>query len=205
MTLLLGPVDAADPAAASNLGGATRVTRKARREANRGAGLGRRILGWLLLGVAIVLLWPAQFGGITGLTVVNGRSMEPGYRTGDLIISIRQPSYAVGDVVSFQVPEGQAGAGGRVIHRIVEVGTVDGRPQFTSQGDNNPRADAWRFGAQDVLGRAVLRVPGAGGWLAPGGSPLLLAIALGAVVTLLLWGEDRPPRHRDDPDETSRR
>jgi len=156
----------------------------------------RQIIGWVVLGIAIVLLWPAQLGGLTGLTVVNGHSMEPTYVTDDLIVSMRQPHYHVGDIVSYEVPAGQNGAGGRVIHRIVSVQTVDGAMVYGTRGDNNPQADPWVIGDADVLGRAVLRLPGVGIALTPDGAPIVLAVALGAVVTLLLWGGDARSRSR---------
>ncbi|MFM9597455.1 S26 family signal peptidase, partial [Streptomyces scabiei] len=59
-----------------------------------------RLVGLVLAAVAVVVLWPATWGGITGLTIVNGHSMEPTFSSGDLVVTVRQFSYAVGDVVS---------------------------------------------------------------------------------------------------------
>src|SRR5437868_9645307 len=52
------------------------------------------VVGWF------VALRPAQLGGPATFVVVQGVSMEPTYHTGDLVISHRQSSYAVGDVVA---------------------------------------------------------------------------------------------------------
>lgn len=147
----------------------------------------------MLTAVAIVLLWPATWGGIFGLTIVNGNSMMPTLSSGDLVITMRQPSYGVGDIVSSVVPGGQAGAGGHVIHRIREVDASGPRPVFVSQGDNNPHPDAWRFGAEDVYGRAVSRVPGLTGVFAG----VVFPAAVGAVAALafLAWAWPR----RADP------
>jgi signal peptidase len=133
----------------------------------------------------VALVWPAQFGGITGLTVVDGHSMEPLYHTGDLVISVRQPAYAVGDVVSYQVPEGQPGAGGRVIHRIVAVDNG----VYSTLGDNNPDLDPWRFESGDVLGKAVFMIPsiGAIGTVLGSQAGLIAGLACGLLVTILLW------------------
>ena len=66
----------------------------------------------VMLAVGAVLLWPAPLGGVVGLTVVSGHSMEPTYHSGDLVITARQPSYAAGDIVSYVVPAGEFGGGG---------------------------------------------------------------------------------------------
>lgn len=158
----------------------------------------RTVLSWLLLAVAVIALWPAQWGGLTGLTIVSGQSMEPTYHTGDLIVTLRQPGYAVGDVITYLVPEGQPGAGGRAIHRIAEL---DGA-SFTTRGDNNTADDPWRVTASDVTGRAVYQLPGAGWLWSAQVLPFLIAVTVGVLVTLLLWptppgedgtGADEPP------------
>lgn len=165
-------------AAAATLGGSVAAARP--RRAGR---VERTVLAWLLLAVAVVVLWPAPWGGTLGLTIVSGHSMEPTYHTGDLVLTVRQPGYAVGEVVSYVVPDGQPGAGGRVIHRIVEAdgGTV------TTRGDNNAAADPWTFTPSDITGRAVLQLPGVGLLWSPAVFPFLIAIVIGALVTMLLW------------------
>jgi len=156
---------------------------------------GRRVRGalsWLLLALAVVALWPAQWGGFLGLTIVSGHSMEPTYYTGDLVVTVRQPGYAVGDVVSYRVPAGQPGAGGRVIHRIesIQNGVI------VTEGDNNPDIDPWVFATGDVTGRAVLHIPGVGLMWSPSVLPVIIAIIVGIAVTVLLW----PSKPEPEPD-----
>ncbi len=155
----------------------------------------RTIGGWAFLVAAAVLLWPATWGGLTGLTVVSGHSMEPTYHTGDLVITWRQSSYEVGDIVSYTVPADQPGAGGHVIHRIDTVDVENGVTTYTTLGDNNPAPDQWALQASDITGTAVLHVPGVGRWIGPAVLPYVAAIAIGAIVCVLLWRDD------DDEDE----
>lgn len=159
---------------------------------------GRRLrsaASWALVLAAAVLLWPAQWGGLVGLTIVNGQSMEPNYTTGDLVVTWRQSSYEVGDVISYTVPDGQDGAGGHVIHRVL---TVDGTDEltYTTMGDNNPTADQWLLTAADVTGVEVLHLPGVGLVLSPAVLPYILAAAIGGIVTVLLWSRS----DADEPD-----
>lgn len=168
----------------------------------------RSVLGWLLVAAAAVLLWPAAWGGATGLTIVSGQSMEPTYRTGDLVVTWRSPGYEVGDVVSYTVPADQPGAGGHVIHRVSAVDDEAGRPVYTTRGDNNPADDQWALSDADVTGAAVLHVPGLGRLLGPTLLPVVTAAALGAIVTVLLWrsrDDDEPeaPDATDAPEDES--
>ena len=71
-----------------------------------------------LVGAAVLAL-PVALGGNTTYTIVAGHSMEPSLESGDLVITRRQASYDVGDVVVYEIPEGSPGAGVKVIHRIV--------------------------------------------------------------------------------------
>ncbi|MEJ1231171.1 MAG: signal peptidase I [Galbitalea sp.] len=152
---------------------------------------------------ALALLWPAQFGGFTGLTVVDGHSMEPTYHTGDLVVSLRLPSYQYGDIVSYLVPTGQPGAGGRVIHRIFAVDSSSGSAVYTTKGDNNPSVDPWHFHSGDVLGKALFSIPAIGSVLGGVANPIVVGLVAGILVVILLWRIGSAPkkrrRHRGAP------
>jgi signal peptidase I len=85
--------------------------------------------------------------------VVSGPSMEPTYITGDLVVARNQPDYRIGDVVVFATGDGN------VIHRIIGG---DGESGYVTQGDNNPDPDRWAPTDDEVLGEAVLHLPGVG-------------------------------------------
>jgi len=127
-----------------------------------GAGLPRRLRrnagDIVFLLAALVLgyfLWPTSLGGCTTLTIVSGRSMEPTYYTGDLVVS-RCGDYGVGDVVVYNPPNvGSA----RIIHRITGGDAKDG---WVIQGDNNSFLDPWRPTNERILGEAVLHLPKVG-------------------------------------------
>ncbi len=140
------------------------------------------IAGWVLVIAFVVLAWPVQLGGRTGLVVVSGHSMDGTYRTGDLLVTWRHPTYEVGDVAVYRIPGTGAGHGLRVVHRI--IGRADGG--FLMQGDNRTTPDQWHPTASDVVGRPLLRLP-AGGlvlhWLF---NPLALALVCGVCVYLVV-------------------
>jgi len=146
----------------------------------------RKVLGWPLLVVMIVALWPAAWGGLTGISVVNGTSMESVYDTNDVVLTLRQSSYGVGDIVSYKVPTVLEGAGEQVIHRIVAVDDSAEEPIFTTQGDNNPSVDPWKISTADVVGKAVLHAPRIGAAFR-GSNGLLLGAISGLAVSMGLY------------------
>jgi signal peptidase len=151
------------------------------------------LIGVLIIAVAIVM-WPAKFGGWSTVVIVSGRSMEPTYETGDLVFTWRDADLDVGKVVVFEVPEGERGEGGLVLHRIV---AFDGEIVVT-QGDNNSFRDPWHPTSEHVLGSARFHIPKLGQVFFLFGSVYGLAALLAFVVVVLVW-----PRQddRDDPDE----
>ncbi|MEO7589458.1 MAG: signal peptidase I [Arachnia sp.] len=149
----------------------------------------RRVLGWPLLIVMIVALWPATWGGLTGVAVVTGNSMERVYDPNDVLLTLRQSAYAVGDVISYKVPMDQDGAGRSVTHRIVAVDDSGEGPMFITQGDSNPSVDPWMVKAADITGKAVLRIPRIGS--AFSGSAGLLLGAVAGLAVLVVLGTSR--------------
>jgi signal peptidase len=139
----------------------------------------------LLLAAWYALLAPTSIGGGTAYVEVSGHSMDGTYQTGDLVVTRRQDSYSVGDVITFRA------SGGQVIHRIIEGNEEQG---YRTQGDNNPDADPWRPKNEDVVGRAWIRLPGAAWiWHLPA-NPLFAGGVAGVVTLGMLVGEERRSR-----------
>jgi signal peptidase I len=144
--------------------------------------MGRAIT--LLIAGALFAVWlftlrPDFMGGPAGYVIVSGRSMEPGYSTGDLVVT-RKGDYKQGDVVAFR-----QGSGGLVIHRIVGGDAASG---FVTKGDNRSSVDEWRPRDADLIGRTWLHVPGAGSWLAHLRNPAALASLMGGLTAFTLIG-----------------
>lgn len=164
--------------------------------------LGRvgRVLGWMLT-VLVVVAWfvvfrPATLGGPVTYVGVNGISMTPTMHDGDLAVVQRRSSYEVGDVIAYRIPEGQTGAGSRVIHRIVGG---DGQAGFVTKGDHNAYTDYyWHPRPTDVLGKVWFHWPGLARQMALLRSPTVLAVVVGGLTFVILaW----PARRREtDPD-----
>lgn len=91
--------------------------------------------------------------------VVSGHSMEPTFRTGDVVLLVRSGRYRKGEVVGYEVPKGGPGAGLIIIHRIVGGNASEG---FIMRGDNKQFADPWRPRPNDVVGTERAMVPKVG-------------------------------------------
>ena len=167
----------------------------------------RRRIGNMVFAVAfsvIAIGWfttlrPERLGGPATFVMVQGTSMNPTYHTGDLVIVHRQAHYQVGDVIAYQIPKGQVGAGLTVIHRIVGGSPTTG---FTTQGDSNPTPDDWHPTFADIQGSPWLLVPKGGNVLAFLHAPIpLAALSAAGVVAWIVYQEEAPSlrgrrRHR---------
>ena len=88
---------------------------------------------------------------------VDGASMEPALREGDLVvvqvgIEPREviAEYATGDVIVFYR---QGGPDELVTHRAVEKYVAGEIWYFKTKGDHNPNIDCWRVPENDVIGK----------------------------------------------------
>ena len=68
----------------------------------------------------------------------------------DVVIAREYERYAVGDLVVFRVPDGEA-RGRYIIHRIVGGSSATG---WVTRGDNRTTVDPWFLSNGDLVGRA---------------------------------------------------
>ena len=145
---------------------------------------GVRLGGWLvfaaLVGGWALFLRPTSLGGPAGYVSVSGTSMQPTLGAGDLVVTLRQDTYSVGDVVTYAVPADHPAAGANVIHRIVGFDEAGG---YVVRGDNTNGPDVWHPKPDEVVGRLWLTVPGAGRLIAWLRQPVLIA-GLAAALTV---------------------
>ncbi|ROR92729.1 signal peptidase I [Nocardioides aurantiacus] len=141
-----------------------------------------------LLGAWFVTLAPTVIGGPAAYIEVSGHSMDGTYATGDLVVTRKQDTYEVGDIVTFEVA-----GGGRVIHRIIGG---DGARGYTMQGDNNPTPDPWQPTDDEVVGASWLYLPQKAWVLHLPQHPWFPGVAAG-LATLLVLGWDSRPRRKD--------
>ena len=118
--------------------------------------------------------------------------MDGTYKTGDLILTRAQDSYAVGDIVTYKVNGNQ-----QVIHRIIGG---DGAKGYTMQGDNNPDPDPWHPTDADVVGKSWHRFEGKAWLMHLPQRPWFVGLAAG-LITLLVLGLDSGPRRRPEDAE----
>jgi hypothetical protein len=102
-------------------------------------------------------------------------------------------------VIAFRVPEGEAGAGSVLIHRIVGG---DGTAGYTTQGDNSPASDPWLPTDADVIGSQRWHLPAVGGIGDLLRSAGTISVLTGLVAGSLVYSSLRPT---PDPTHSRRR
>jgi signal peptidase I len=130
-------------------------------------------------------LAPAHFGGPATYVIVDGNSMEPRFHRGDLLLVRAEPAYGVGDAVVYQNAE----MGSYVFHRI--IGTELDR--FILQGDNNSWLDSYKPGADEIVGKLWLRIPGLGKSIEWMRFPLHMAVTVGVLGVFLMFDMFKNP------------
>lgn len=130
--------------------------------------------------ILVVLLWlvfaPVQIGGNAFYVIVNGNSMEPGFKKGDLVILRTTDNYRVGDIVAYKYPKL-----GNVFHRIVEIKGNS----FTMKGDNNSWFDSYHPIKSEIIAKywfAIHKLGLAFGFLK---SPWVIAILAGFIFLIM--------------------
>lgn len=101
----------------------------------------------VVLGTAMFL--PAVLG--MDRYVITGGSMGGTHPRGSVVFDRAVPParLRVGDVITYRPPPG-AGPTGLVTHRIVAIGTRDGRRVYRTAGDANSAPDPWVFTLPDA-------------------------------------------------------
>lgn len=137
----------------------------------------------VLLAAVWIIFAPIQLGGQAAYVIITGNSMEPGFRTGDLVIVRRATVYQVGDAVAYDNAELKR----IVFHRI--IGNKLGR--FIFKGDHNTWTDSYAPIQAELIGRLWIHLPSVGKAVQWARQPLnftVIAAALGGLFmgTLLL-------------------
>ena len=112
-------------------------------------------------------LAPTQVGGLASYIIVIGKSMEPKFHIGDLVIVHRQPVYQVGDAIVYRNLELK----NYVFHRIIsqQMG------HYTLKGDNNSWVDDYKPSHEEVVGKLWLYIPRGGRAIQKIRSPFVMA------------------------------
>lgn len=143
-----------------------------------------RALALAVAAMATWWIWPSRLGGATTVLAVEGNSMLPTYRNGDLVVARVDAQYEVGDIVVIRVPVGDDGHHALVVHRIIAL-PADGA--VVTQGDNRSTADGFSTTVHDIVGRARWRLPRGALVLHLLSRWPVLALMAGVLVAVRLW------------------
>jgi signal peptidase I len=128
-------------------------------------------------------------GGSTNYVVTHGVSMEPRFKSGDLVLITPAARYRVGDVVAYHSSLLHI----VVLHRIHAI--HDGR--YTFKGDNNDFLDPVRPTRAQLIGKLWLHFPNGGIFLTALHTPITAAVLIGVIGLALLTGSSAKRGRRD--------
>ena len=135
---------------------------------------------WLVVTIAIWIVFaPIQAGGQAAYIVVIGKSMEPNFHLGDLIIVQHESNYKIGDIVAYK----NAQLKSNVFHRIIALENN----RYAMKGDNNSWVDTYQPSTEEVIGKLWIYLPGAGKVIQRIRTPLNMALIVGVLTGLVLF------------------
>ena len=73
------------------------------------------------------------------LYVDESGSMQPKIQTGSVVLDQKNSNYAVGNIVTYQLPNSQ----GSITHRIIKAVSINGITEYTLKGDANSSPDVY--------------------------------------------------------------
>lgn len=121
--------------------------------------------------VLSVFFAPVKLGGVASYAIINGRSMEPTFQAGDLIILTARPKHKVGDIVAYLDPQMKA----NIIHRIIKY--EDGH--YVLKGDNNSWVDPFNPTENEIIGTKYIYIHKVGNWILWLRKPINMSIFVG--------------------------
>lgn len=139
-------------------------------------------LNYAFLIAALLFTWvvfaPTQAGGLASYVIIIGKSMEPQFHLGDLVIVHKEAQYQKGDAVAYKNQE----LNSFVFHRIVDQSLG----QFALKGDNNSWIDTYRPTSREVIGKLWVQIPRGGIFMQQVRDPSVMAMIAGALGLVLM-------------------
>jgi signal peptidase len=140
------------------------------------------VFAMLIVSNAVIPGWHAY--------TVQGGSMQPEYRQGDLIITTITDAASVqpGQIIVFNAGWASDEYGQRVVHRVVATGSFDGEPVAFTKGDANSVDDPEPVLLSGSVNLVRLTIPSAGATTGPVVAFVLLLLGIAAIAALGLRG-----------------
>lgn len=169
------------------------------------------MITWVIVLVLIILavmLAGVRLVGLRPMTVLSG-SMEPVYKTGDLIYvkSVDYRDLKKGDIITFMLSEDTIAT-----HRIVEIVPDEADPtvvRYRTKGDANDVEDGSMVHCKNVVGTPVFSVPKLGyfsnyiqnppgSYIALSGAAILMLLVF---LPDLLWSDEEAETEKKPAEE----
>ena len=91
------------------------------------------------------------------LLVVKSGSMEPGIKTGSLVLTLPQDDYKINDIISYTFTPNK-NKQFLVTHRIIEINRSTGQNLFITKGDANNAPDSNLITQNQIIGKLIFKI-----------------------------------------------
>jgi len=143
-----------------------------------------RIASFVVIFAALAVAWamlaPPELGGSTRYVILDGSSMEPSLRAGDLAVVRSDGRVEKGDVVLYNHTE----LGAHVLHRVVR----DRGGRYVLKGDNNDFLDDVQLTADEIEGQLWFSLPRLGSAIVWARQPLHAGLIVFGLAFIALGG-----------------
>lgn len=134
------------------------ITPKEQRQMKRVSRKKQASDNWVFAAITCVIIVFFSFGflGVTPTVIYSG-SMSPTYQVGDIVLidDVDTNTLQEGDIIQYVSYDNTT----KIIHRIIEIEEIDGRPYFHTKGDANPSSDFRPITQQRILGSPRGKIP----------------------------------------------
>ena len=135
-----------------------------------------------------------QIGGISMFNIVS-KSMEKTINVNDLIVMQKCPEEKIqkGDIITYTKQDGTI-----VTHRIIKIEKEDGHNIYTTKGDNNEIEDGEKIKYEQVHGKYLFKIKGAGKFAQKlqNNNGLITVILIVIIFIILKNGKDKKKEKR---------
>ncbi len=120
------------------------------------------VTAFVILIVILAVVYIHSSEVIPRLYIIPTKSMIPTLMPGDVVIikHVNPGDIHIGDIIAYDIVTYNPGTGPYIrlpvviVHRVINVKTIDGVRYFITKGDNNPTPDPWYVPESGVLGIA---------------------------------------------------
>lgn len=140
----------------------------------------------LIAVLLVVSVFPIA-GNYKIMTVLSG-SMEPGIKTGSVVVVKPSDNYKIGDIITFgEMSKTKT----PITHRIYEMKVEGSEPVYITKGDANNAPDQKEIAGKEIIGKVLFDIPYIGYAVDAAKKPFGFMLIIIIPATIIIYDEIR--------------